>query len=296
MAMELIDDVLITQFADMAHIKAQQIKSRLRPHVQIIPMRGDVFAYDGLGNNLEAREVTGRFIPSIFDDIEFWRRKISKRRFVVTVPIDKDDVEGLLTNPEGRLATAVVRAMERVFDRVCVSALFADVQTGREFTSTVTFAADGGFTVNATTGFTYDKLLEIKQNFIDADVGTDMPTDVILGISGDEHTDLMGELELVSGDFSRQMVVDKGEMTTAMGMQIIKFAANARNPILSVSSGTRDCFALATGGLAVGLSRDWEITVKDRADLVNVRQIQATTVLGAVRTEGVLVQKVQTTD
>ncbi len=38
------------------------------------------------------------------------------------------------------------------------------------------------------------------------------------------------------------------------------------------------------------------ITFKDRADLVDVKQVQIIGILGAVRTEGVLAQKVQTTD
>lgn len=295
MAMETVDQHLITQFSDMMHVKAQQIRSRFRPHVIIKKMTGDRFAYDGLGD-VEARELTGRFSQTQFDDIEHWRRKIAKRRFSVTLPVDKNDLEGRLKDPQGEYATAVTRAMERVFDRVCYDALFADVQTGRDFENTVTFANDGGLTVNATGGLTYPKLLEINQNFMDNEVGNDSPVDIIFGVSGDEHTTMMQISQLTSGDFSRQYVVDKGQITNVLGMQLIKFGASARKPVLTVSGGTRSCFAMATGGLCVGMAREWEITIKDRPDYVDTKQIQITGVLGAVRTEGKLVQKVTTTD
>ena len=58
---------LITEFSVMMHVKAQQIKARLRPFVQIKPMNGDLFAYDGI-ETVEARELFGRYETVKFDD------------------------------------------------------------------------------------------------------------------------------------------------------------------------------------------------------------------------------------
>ncbi len=295
MANNNIDKALIIEFSAMLHQESQQIKARLRPFVNIKPMSGDVFAYDGLGD-VEAREVSGRVQATVFDDIDHLRRKISRRRFVVTLPVDDMDVRGVLINPEGEYASACIKAMERVFDRVGFDAVFASVETGRDFETTVTYANDGGFTVTATGGLVYDDLITIQENWIDADVGNDVQESMILCITGDEHTALMKETELISGDFSRSFVVDKGSISTAAGLQLIKFAANARQPVIPVNSGVRDCLAMTTRGLCYGLSKEMSITLKDRPDLVDVKQVQITGILGAVRTEGVLVQKVQTTD
>jgi hypothetical protein len=290
-----IDKALIIQFSDNLRHESQQIKARLRPFVQVKPMIGDLFAFDGLGD-VEAREVSGRVQATVFDDIDHLRRKITRRRFAVTLPIDKMDDLGVLIQPQSEYAQACIKAMERVFDRVGVDALFATVSTGRDFETDVTFANDGAFTVTATAGLTYAKLLEIHQNWIDADVGTDIEEAMVFAVTGDEHTALMGETELISGDFSRHFVVDKGSMVQAAGLNLIKFAANARTPVLPVTSGVRSCFAMTSRGLCYGLSQDMEISIKDRPDLVNVNQVQITGILGAVRTEGVHVQKVTTTD
>lgn len=295
MAMETVDQHLITQFSDMMHIKAQQSKARLRPYCMLKRLTGDRFAYDGLGT-VEARELTARFSATEFDDLDHFRRRIVKRRFSVTLPVDKNDLEGRLTDPSGEYAQAALNAMERVFDRVVYDAMFADVATGRDFETTVTFAGEGGLTVNATAGLTLAKLLEAKANFIDNEVGNEAPVQMCMGISGDEHTTLLQIATLTSGDYTRQFALEKGELVRAVGIDLIPFGASVVNPVLSVSSGTRTSFVMASNAMCVAIARDWEITVKDRPDYVDTKQIQITGALGAVRTEAKLIQKLTTTD
>jgi hypothetical protein len=295
MASDSIDNALIIQFSDMIHSEAQQIRARLRDKVQIKKMTGDTYAYDGLGD-IEAREVFGRVQPVVFSGIEHLRRKISRRRFVVTLPIDDMDVRAVLLNPEGKYAMETVRAMERQFDRVVVEAAFSDVMTGQDFQNPVTAVADGVATVDATGGLTYSKLLEIKQNFMDREVGNDVAEDLYLAISGDEHTALMNETQLTSGDFTHEFVVERGRITKALGMDLVVFGGGVAKPMLDVTSGSRSCIAASTRGMCVGVSKEFSIAIKDRPDLVDTKQVQITGIIGAVRTEGVLIQKVLTTD
>lgn len=296
MAIESIDNALVIQFSDSVHIAAQQIKARLRPFVEVKPMTGETFAYDGLGA-IEATQIIGRQQPVIFSDINHLRRKITRQRFALTLPIDAADVRGMLENPQSEYAKACVRAMERVFDRIVVGCLFASVLTGRDFATTVTATNDGVVTVNATGGLTYTKLLEINKNFIDADVGNDMPEQIVMGIAGNEYTSLMNEVELVNDLYSQHYAIDKGRMMEAAGIKLVQFAGGTSipNPILTVASSQRSCFAMSTRGVCVGMSKEFALKVEPRPDLVEVTQVQIVFDLGAVRTEGVLVQKVTTT-
>ena len=289
-----IDNVMITQFSDLLHVAAQQIPSRLRGHVITKMMTGDVYAYDGLGI-VEAREVDGRVVPTVFDEISFNRRKIARRRFVITLPIDASDTRGILINPEGEYAGACAKAMNRRFDRVGVEAAFANVSTGRDFDTAVTFANDGGSTVNATAGTTYEKLLELRKNFTNEEVGTDLQEQFMLLITGTEEEALMKELELTSGDFSRQFVVDQGRIARAAGVDLVVYGADVTTPMLSVTAGTRDCIGMTGRSLCYGISKDISINIKDRPDFVETKQVQIIGQWGAVRTEGVLMQKFQTT-
>lgn len=297
----------ITQFSEQVHILAQQGMSRLREFCDIRPMSGEAWAYDSIGT-VDARELTGRFNPSLPDDILHTRRKIPRRQFVVTLFSDQNDVEQRLIDPQGLYAQACAAAMERRFDLTILQAMFADVQTGKDFSTTVTFANDGGATVTATGGITLDDLLEGKQNFTDAEVGNagSIGTGVgsnskfkkVMGITGDEERVLMQIQQIASRDFSDGMPLQDGELNFAAGISFIKFGANPINgqPMLPVVGGVRTSFIMAAGAMVVGMSRDSQITVKDRPDLVNTTQIQVTMAMGAARKEGRLIQKITTTD
>lgn len=296
MAADQIDAALIIQFSESIHVQAQQTKARLRPHVEVRPMIGETYAYDGLGP-IEASPVIGRQQPVQFSDINHLRRQIARQRFALTLPIDAADVRGMLMNPQGEYAKACVRAMERVFDRIVVGCLFATVYTGRQMGTSLTAANDGVVTQTATAGLTYQQLLAINKTFMDSDVGNDIPEKIVMGIAGSEMLSLMQEVELVNDLYSQNYAVDKGRMTNAAGIDLIPFAGNVAKPILPLNSAgsVRNCFAMSTRGVCVGLSKELALKVEPRPDLIEVTQVQIVFDLGAVRTEGVLVQQVNTT-
>lgn len=289
-----IDKALITQFSDMVHHEAQQTSARLKPYAVLKQMTGDVFAYDGLGT-VEAREVFGRNVPATFDDITHNRRKISRRRFVVNLPVDSSDVRGALLDPDSEYAKTCAAALMRKFDSVIIDAAFADVLTGRDFETTVTATNDGVATIDATGGLTYEKLLEIKQGFIDDEVGLEQDEKLFLTITGDQHTNLMGEVELTSGDYTRQFAVERGQIVSALGIDLIPFGASVTTPQFPIVSGERNLICATNRAFCVGVSKEMSIKITERDDYIETHQVQAIMEIGAVRTEGALVKKVRVT-
>ena len=292
---ETVDRSTIIQFSAMVHHDAQQTKARTRPYVNMKQVDAKSFAYDGLGL-VEMRELAGRYPKADFDDIEHKRRKISRKRFAVNLPIDESDVRAQLLNAGSEYSKACAQAVQRRFDRTVVNALFADVLTGEDFETSVTFANDGGLTVNATAGLTYEKLLEAEKNFTDNEVGNDMPVKIALGVSGEEDEAMMKESELTSGDFTRRFAIEGGTMKKALSMDVLKFGGAVANPILDVTGGVRSNFILAERGICFGMSKEMRIKIQERDDHIETRQVQVVVEWGAVRTEGVLVQKLTTTD
>jgi len=318
-----------TMFLDTIHNKSQQIKARLKPYVNLIKVSGKKAAYDGLGT-VEAQEITGRFNEVTFSDIEHTRRKVPRRRFAVAIPIDDRDINDIMRDPTNEYATAIVRAMERVFDRVAIEAAFASVLAGEDFGSTVTATEDGVTQVDATSGLVYDHLLEMSTNFINNDVGTDMPEKYFLAITGDEHRALLTDYRVVQYDANNRVYnqqgntgftaaassqnvvpsaltdsnftdktgrIDRGKLTNVGGFDIIAFAANAPNPIIETIDDTSDyrrCVAASTRGLVVGIHDSLDVEVQKRDDLIQTKQVVAVVTMGAVRSEGVLIQELQT--
>jgi hypothetical protein len=291
-----INNALVIQFSDMVHTKAQQMKSRLRDATMQKMVKGQDYAYDDLGS-LEAIEIVTRHQPTVGQDITHGRRRIRMREFRATIYLDKKDQLETLIDPQQNYALAVARSIYRKYDAIATEAAFASVYTGKDFSTVVTAATDGVLTVDATAGLVYEKLLEIEENFIDGDVGTDEQEDYYLTITGEENTDLKGETELMSGDFTRQFALDNknGKLQMANGFELKHFAANAPTPILSVAASVRSCIAASKRGICVGISEELGIDVDKRPDLNGLIQVQAHMFMGAVRTEGKLIQKVTTT-
>lgn len=290
-----VDNVLITQFSNLLHVKAQQMKSRLMSKLQVIPMTGDEFAYDGTGE-VQARTVNERNPRINPTNPDFTRRKMSRDRIVVELIVDNRDVRGMFEDPNSKLVRDCLMAINRKSDKVGIDALFADVSTGRRFSSTVTFAGGGGQTVDATGGLTYAKLLEIRENFRSKDIGIDMPENILFLLSEQEETALFNITQLTSGDFNRNYVVENGKVVNVLGMDLVCYGSAATIPQLSVASSTRDCAALSTEGLAYGMSKQFGVKViPDYPGYVESTYIQVLGEIGAVRTDEDRVQKVQTT-
>lgn len=291
-----IDNALVIQFSEQVHVKAQQMKARLRDCTEQKMVKGQDYAYEDIGS-LEAIEIVTRHQPTVGQDISHGRRRIRMREFRATIYLDKKDQLETLIDPQRNYSQAVARALYRKYDAIAAEAAFATVATGKDFSTSVTSANDGVITVNATAGFVYERLLELEENFINNDVGTDETEDYFLAITGDENTDLKGETELMSGDFTRQFALDNknGRLQMANGFELKHFAADAPVPILSVASTTRDCIAASKRAICVGISEELSIEMDKRPDLNGLTQVQASMFMGGVRTEGKLLQKVQTT-
>jgi len=288
------DVIQITEFNAALDVQEQQMTSRLLPFAKRVGINGDNFAYDGL-TEVQSYRANGRNPDIQPSQVTFTRRKLSRERVVVTLEVDQRDVRGMLTDPKGDLARLCIAAIERETDRIIYDALFATVYTGRNFGTSVSYTTDGVLSVDATAAFTYEKLLEIRANFIDNEVGNVGMTPIVIGISGDEHTDLMSEIELTSGDYTSQYVIEKGAITSALGMGMIAFGAGVTDPILETVAGERISFALAQNGVVLGISLERKVEVKDNPLKVETVIINVIKELGAVRTQGVRIQRVRLT-
>lgn len=293
--MSTIDDQLKTQFSTMIYHKAQQIESRFRNWTDIMQIQGEDFAFDDLGD-VEAQKIDERFKKKDWSDIQHGRRQLLSERFGIALPIDKRDTRQRLMDPKGMYAEECVKAMKRLYDRIVYAAVDATVKTGKKFTGSLTAAADGVLTVNATGGLTDAKFLEIERNFIDNEVGNDANEQICVAMSGDEHETALGITQLVNGDYSRQYPLDKGRITYIHGMQTVLFGDNARTPLLTVAGGVRKCFAMCKGAILVGISKDIQVNVVERDEHWETDEVNIIFDFGAVRKDGKKVQLLTVTD
>lgn len=223
------------------------------------------------------------------------RRQLTRDRFYLAIGNDEREVRKMADNPVDYIINQLIAKANQKMDEIIVRAALGNVRIGVDGSSVVTAANDGVRTIDATGGLTYEKLLEAEQNFIDDDVHPEeMGLQKVALITGKEHTALMKEPELTSGDYSRHFVVDKGRMQEAAGYHLIKFAANAKNPILEVIGGNRQCLLMLPGAVHVGIGKEFSVSVEKRHEYLETAQIVICGEVGATRLEGKSIQLLET--
>lgn len=291
---ETLDTQYVVEFGQQVHVLAQEKMSKLLPFVKMQDFDGEDFAYNRFGL-LQDQELTERFKPIVLEDAAWDRRWMAPRYFYVPVGIDPKDVDKMKRSPSPELAEACVNALMRRRDKIIYEAAFADVRTGKSSAATtdVTFANDGGVTINATGGFGLATLQEIKRNFVNNAVATDVDAKICLTVDGVRLEDLLSETQLTSFDYNTEKPLVNGTLGRAYGMDLVPYASGTSDPLLVSASSERNLLALAEGGIvfAKGVI---SVRMGRRMDMVGEPwQIVAEMAVAALRTEGVRVQKVR---
>ena len=140
-------------FQAKLHAALGQSQPRLFGNVTSEVMQGAENYIQGVGT-LVARKINGTNPTSDPQEANFWRRQVVTERSMVEVIVDNKEARQLITDPNSSLIRECMSAAYRDMDKTGVKACFADVKYGRLGGSTVTFAADGGRTINATSVIT----------------------------------------------------------------------------------------------------------------------------------------------
>lgn len=277
----------------------QQKQSRLSPYCAMDTTKADLKTYDNV-ESVEAVEMTSSFAEVIPTDLGDGRREVATRLFSVAFEMNELDLERVKDGQSGqkqRLARAAGYALNRKLDRVLYEAHLADVTIWNDkhgnSKSTLTYTQDGVRTVDATGGLTYDDLLAITENQIDDEVME--AGGAYMTITGVEHTDLMGETELTSGDYTRDFVIEKGKIQNAMGLDLIKFGANAKQPIIDVNSSNERLNVVAVkGAVTCVVKTKPEVQISEIPGKIKTYLMKVFMEVNALRREGKLVQLVKT--
>lgn len=292
----------IVAFDAVVQHEFQQMTSKLYPYVKVITLNAAQQTIDGL-DSIEMKPTNGRYQPIVFDSINHTRRGVGRKEYAVDLPIDDKDARVILVNQSVEYAKAIVAAAQRQIDRIIAGALFADVQLWETQANGVsvpsatllTFSNDGGVVIDATAGLTYGKFVESKRKFVNNSVSLEDNTFVFVG-TGDEMDALMNEEKFIKDNYTKQMVVDNGNLTRVNGVECKFFAANDTIPVLGLDSdGYRECAMFIAGGITLAINKNVTIEVKDRPDLRGTKQVSAVLSMGAVRNKKGVVQKIKTT-
>lgn len=200
--------------------------------------------------------------------------------------IDTEDQLRAIVDLTSPYAMAGAAAMGRAIDDVILAAIFGTNYTGENGTSTETFGTvgSGTYDVGVNVGGTASALNVAKlQNAIrllmTANKG-DLMEPVYGAISSYEHDSMLKEIQAVSSDYNggSPVLVD-GKIKRFMG---IDFTVTER---LSITSGNRLIPVWLKSGMHLGLWKDIETRIGERADKGYANQVYLCMTLGATRTQ-----------
>ena len=297
-----IDQVALQTFEKNYYRLTQQMQSYLKGTgvIKFVAPEGKTKNQARIGR-IELTEVAGRNPEWQVQDHNMDNRQFTKRRFTVTLLLDdKTDINELISDPTSELLEAMKAGQERVMDRVTVQSAIGPVRVGRpdEATSDLSASADGVITIDATSGLTYAKIQEIKENFINSECGDEK---VIFALTGKEHTQLMGIDEFINNDYIDNKPVQSGDMKTVNGFNIVKFAgsstggATVPNPIIPEGETTRDCPVMLPQSIVMASKLAKLNVIENVPGYVNTTSLTIDYWIGAMRQEGVKCQIVRTT-
>jgi len=236
----------------------------------------------------------------------YFRRKLDTDRMIIEVDYDEHWFKKTTSaNPSALITPEMMNASYRFLDKVGIDASVATVYYGEKGDTALTFANDGGLTLDATGGITIDLLRKINHRFTGTEVVSPNGMNAVkFVISEDEQYDMGGITQLTSWQFqsiypsNAQAMGNESGFGRQLGMQNVTFGAQAATgKMLNEAAAVRDCLAMANNAMVYGMASDgvtFEVIQLKETKISTVR-LRLVLTAGAVRTNGNNVIKFQTT-
>ncbi len=222
-------------------------------------------------------------------ELEHTQTWIVGKEYDCAVLVDRLDLLKMIYDPTSPYVERFREAAARKMDEIIMSKFYADRKAGKDGTTASPFGSNNTV-LHGSTGLTVAKLRSlrklIKKRHVD--VRTVRPN---IAVTSEEVDDLLGEVAVGSSDYNAVKPLVDGEVTNFMGFNFIPYeddgsALNGKGiPTRSDSGTVRQCPVWVTEGMHYG---NWEgliITVNNRPDKNNIKQIHGTFTGGATRTE-----------
>jgi len=276
----------VQQYSTNLELLLQQKGSKLRGFVTTGSHVGKAASpVDQIGK-IEMQTVTGRFNPMARVDAPTDRRWVYPSDYDLPQLLDSFDQLRLISDPKSKYAENAAMAAGRKMDAVILAAALGTAKTGETGATSTTFTA--GNEVDVATGgansrLNVAKLRECRRLMMSKHVDLDMETPTI-AITAQDHDALLGEIQVVSGDFNGGApVLQSGKISSFMGFNFVHCEL-----VETVCAGTNEVTlpVWVKSGLYLGMWNDYTANVSQRNDLQGEPwQLYTKMTIGATRLE-----------
>lgn len=221
-------------------------------------------------------------------ELEHTSRWITGREFDVAVLVDRLDTLKMIYDPTNPYVERFRQAHERKRDEIIVDQFFATALSGKTANTTNAYKA-ANTVADGATGFTLAKLRALRKLMKKRNLDLRSIKPLIL-TNGEAIDDLLGETSppaVTSSDYAAIKALVDGEVNYFMGFNFLPFEDyNAKGIPFKVGSTTvRSSPAWIPDGMHYGTWQDLVITISNRPDKNNIKQIHGTFTAGSTRIE-----------
>lgn len=240
---------------------------------------------------VEFVERTSVYVDTKLTELEHTSRWISGTEYDCAVLVDRLDTLKMIYDPTSPYVERFREAAARRMDEIIMAKFFANAKAGKEGTDVVPFKATN-ILAHGGTRCTVAKLRAmrklIKKRHVD--LRTVRP---FIAVTSEQVDDLLGEVAVTSSDYNAIKPLVDGEVSSFMGFTFVPYEDNgdALNghgiPTEAVAGPAtiRDCPVWVPDGMHFGAWAGLEITINNRPDKNNIKQIHGTFTAGATRLE-----------
>ena len=224
-------------------------------------------------------------------ELEHTSRWISGVEYDCAILVDRLDLLKMIYDPTSPYVDRMREAAARKQDEIIMSKFFATAKTGKTGDTNTAFKA-ANIVAHGGTRMSVAKLRAmrkmIKKRHLD--LRTRKP---YIGVTAEQIDDLLGEVAVGSSDYNSVKPLVDGEVSNFMGFTFVPYEDNGTNAggkgiPLFVDTGpvnVRQLPVWVPDGMHFGSWEGLVITINNRPDKNNIKQLHATFTAGAVRTE-----------
>jgi len=278
-----VDTARVEMYKANIMLLAQQKGSRLQAAVRT---DGDIIGkrvhFDFIGATNSVKR-TSRHSDTPLVNTPHSRRSASMFDYDWADLIDNADKMKMLQHHTGAYTRNAVAAFGRDKDDEIISALGGSAGSGEDG-STLVALPSAQKIVHNSTGLTVAKLRLAKLKLDEAEVDQDQMRYIVC--MAEQIDDLLGDTNVTSSDFNSVKALVQGDVDTYMGFKFI------RSQRLQTDGTNRLIYAFTESAVGLGLPKDINVRVGERADKNYSNQVYVNMSLGAVRLEDVQVAEI----
>jgi hypothetical protein len=270
-----IDSAFIEEYEDNVRHLAQQMETRLRPHVYEVSSGGEAYNFERLAKT-DAVIKTGRRVPTAYVDDEWSRRVAVPSTYNHTMTIEHEDRVQMLVNPDSNYAYNQAMAMNREMDNLIITACSGDALDGDGTPVALPAAQIIG---DGLAPISFDLVTAVQEQYMLNEVMPDEQKIMVVGPT--QVRKLMQLTENTSSDYVQAQALQRyGIVPNWLGFQWI-----VSNLLEAPAVDQLYCISFTKRGMALAVNQDTFTRIGENPSMSYMWQVFSQWTMGATRVE-----------